>query len=322
MKMKKILKRTLWTIGIILLVLVVLVLALPLWIGPVGTCIANKVAPNYVTTSFALNHLALNQYKGHAEVGQLVIGNTPNGSKICLCDKAVDLNLVSVDIEMMSLFTDIIHVKDITLDGLTVASTFDGSNFDEIVKKEEAPEEAAPVEAPSAPEVAENTQAPAESEAQPSAEAEEPGKRVIIDRIVLKNITVCYGPIHCPIPEIVLKDVGKEEQGATLIELFDKLVNAVMQSVTDSGKLLQNAGAASVEKLSSSVSNLTDSVSAGLDPAAQSLIKGLTPKEKTPEEKAAAEKKRAERQEKLNQQLDQVTESAEKLLKLFKSEKE
>ena len=321
MKMKQILKRTLWTIGIVLFVLVVLVLALPLWIGPVGTCISNKVAPNYVTTSFALNHLALNPYKGHAEVGQLVIGNTPSGSKICLCDKAVDLNLVSVDLEMMSLFTDIIHVKDVTLDGLTVAATFDGSNFDEIIKKEEVPEETAPAEETPAPVVAENAPAPAATEEQPTSNAEKPAKRVIIDRILLKNITVCYGPIHFPIPEIEMKDIGQEKQGATLIEVIDKLIAAVMQSMSDTGTLLQNAGAASVETLTSSVSNLTDSVSASLDSAAQSLFKSLTPEEKTPEEKAADEKKRAERREKLNRQLDKVSDSAGKLLDLFKSER-
>ena len=71
---KKLFKFLFWT----LVVLVVFVLALPLWIGPVVTTAANKTVPGIVKTGFHLGRFSLNPYAGTFNFGDLQLAN-PDG---------------------------------------------------------------------------------------------------------------------------------------------------------------------------------------------------------------------------------------------------
>ena len=66
-------KALLWTAA----VLAVLVLALPLWIGPVACCAANFAVPKVTKTGFRLGAFGLNPYSGRLHVGDMQLQNPP-----------------------------------------------------------------------------------------------------------------------------------------------------------------------------------------------------------------------------------------------------
>ena len=126
--MKKTLKSIVKALFGLVLFLLVLVLALPLWIGPVVTTVANKVVPGKIGTDFNLSEFGFNQYSGKVHVGGLTIANPEGFSK----ENCVDLADLNVNVAMTTLLSDMIHVEEVVLDGLVVSTTPVASNFKKI----------------------------------------------------------------------------------------------------------------------------------------------------------------------------------------------
>ena len=225
--MKKAIKIILGTVVALVAIVIVLVLALPLWIGPVATGVANSVVPGITGTDFKLGRFALNPYSGVLQVGDLDLSNPTNYQE----KTAVKLDSFKVDLGMCSLATDVIHVEDVVLDGLYVyASDLLGGNFKKIADHASGGEsekaEAKPVDA--------EAKQPAEAEvAKPKAD-EKPGKKICIDHLVLKNIKIKIGMMPAlPVPTIELADLGKPKDandagGITFEELWATLLEKVM----------------------------------------------------------------------------------------------
>ena len=129
---RRILKGLLWTIGGLLLFVIVALLTLPLWINPVGTSLANALVPSYTGTAFNLERLNLNPYTGKLLVSGVKLAN-PEG----YAEKdAFSLGLLSVDVEVSSLLSSTIHVRDITISSPYASYVFDAAgsnNFDRII---------------------------------------------------------------------------------------------------------------------------------------------------------------------------------------------
>ena len=68
---KFLLKLVLWLIVLV----VVALLTLPLWFGPVVKAVAGKVAPKVAQIELAMDHLALNPYTARFELRGLRVGN-------------------------------------------------------------------------------------------------------------------------------------------------------------------------------------------------------------------------------------------------------
>ena len=66
-------KILLWTLAVV----VVLLLALPLWIGPVVKGVANSVVPGITGTDFHLGEFGLNPYTGTLHVGDMQLASRP-----------------------------------------------------------------------------------------------------------------------------------------------------------------------------------------------------------------------------------------------------
>ena len=230
--MKKAVKIILGAIVALVALVLILVLALPLWIGPVATGVANSVVPGITGTDFKLGRFALNPYSGVLQVGELDLSNPTNYQE----KTAVKLGSFKADLGMCSLASDVIHVEEIALDGLYVyASGLTGANFQDIAKH------AAGDDSKKAEE-----QKPAE-EKKPEADGK-PGKKVCIDHLTLKNIKIKIGPMPAmPVPTIELKDLGKpkdanDQGGISFEELWQTLLAKVMEAAGSMGDGLKALG--------------------------------------------------------------------------------
>ena len=198
---RRILKGLLWTIGGLLLFVIVALLTLPLWINPVGTSLANALVPSYTGTAFNLERLNLNPYTGKLLVSGGKLAN-PEG----YAEKdAFSLGLLSVDGEVSSLLSSTIHVRDITISSPYASYVFDAAgsnNFDRIiaeVNKKLGPKE---------------------------KKEKEPGKtKVVIDKVTIKDVRAAVGSGAFELATLTLTDFGKDDAPAKIEIAGVKLVN-------------------------------------------------------------------------------------------------
>ena len=210
---KFIFKAILW----IVVLVVIALLALPLWIGPVVKGVANSVVPGITGTGFNLGEFGLNPYVGTLHVGDMQLANPTNFSE----KNAVALDKFDADLAVTSLFGGKkICIESVDLDGLVVYTDPKMANFRQIAAnaagEPEEKSEAAKLAEENAP-----AEEPKAEEAKPAEEAKE-GKGLQIDRITIKNVTVKYGIVPFKIPmDIEITDIGKDsEEGASIQEVI------------------------------------------------------------------------------------------------------
>ena len=247
--------KTIKVIGKILLwslaVVVVLLLALPLWIGPVAKGVANAVVPCITGTDFHLGEFGLNPYTGTLHVGDMQLANPTNFSE----KNAVDLKSLDVDFAMTSLaFGKKYRVEFVEVNGVFVH--IDVPKADNFLQ------------------IAENaTGGKKDTETdEPEQTEEKPSKGVQIDRITLKGVTIKYGlPAKIPM-DIELTGIGADsEYGAAFMDVWvavkDKVLsaaNSVGGALGDLGKgaanALKDAGGAAADTLKNAGGAAADSL--------------------------------------------------------------
>lgn len=233
--MKKLIKFVFWTLVVLVLLAVLLVATLPLWLGPVARPIANRVAPTITKTDFNLGHLSLNPWTGRLEVGDVQIGNPAGYSE----PRAVALGSLTVVADVPSVFSDCIHVREVTLTDCFVSYLYGGENnvdnltqlqmnvaggkekFEAAQRRQEAADEEAAQKA---------AEAPVEA-----VEDSEPARRLVIDRLTISGVRVKLQMLTIPVPTITLTDLGKKSGGVTLTELTAQVWDAVLKSATKAG---------------------------------------------------------------------------------------
>lgn len=240
-KIKTFFKIVFW----IIVVLLVVLLALPLWIGPLAKCAANKTVPGIIKTDFNLGEFGLNPYAGSFSVGDMQIANPTNFAK----ENCIELTRLSAKMDVKSAFTKKIHVEHMTLDGLYIRTTPLAENFKQLAanasgEKEEAAatqKEAQPAQKPeTAPQQARS--------AEPGAEGEEEEIRFVIDRIVLSNVTINYSGLPIPIPTLTIEGIGADkEEGASLTDVVVAVWEAIVKATGSVGKALQGVGSDAID---------------------------------------------------------------------------
>lgn len=226
--MKKLLKIILWAIALVILIPIILILALPLWLGPVVKPSVNAMAPRFTKTDFRLEKLYLNPYTCNFELGGVRIGN-PEGFSV---SNALELGYMNIDVETKSLATDVIVVENIEVDHLyfSLVKNDAGEENLEIIKKNVL----------GAKEEAEKETEQEMTEQQ--KEAAKFNKKIIINRILFKDIRGQYGMLPIAVPTIELKDIGKDSGGYDPDHLGEALVKefwaSLLASSTDLGNLL------------------------------------------------------------------------------------
>jgi len=243
-------KILLWTLAVV----VVLLLALPLWIGPVVKGVANAVVPGITGTGFHLGEFGLNPYTGTLHVGDMQLANPTNFSE----KNAVDLKSFDVDFAVTSLFSGKKYrVEFVEVNGVFVhVDVPKAANFLQIAENAtgggddgEAAEETADVE------VSEDQKIKAQQAESPEAQTddaqeEKESKGVQIDRITLRDVTVKYGlPVKIPM-DIELTGIGAEsENGASFEEVWDAVFTKVKSVLTSVGGALGDLGKGAADAL-------------------------------------------------------------------------
>ena len=250
----KAIKILLKAIVCIVAIVVVALLALPLWFGPVVKTAANAVVPGIVKTDFHMGHLHLNPYTARFELGDMQLANPAGYSE----KYAVTLGDITFDAATFSLMTDVIHIEEITVKDVFVSVVSGGENnvgnFKQIQynvaggkEKYEAAEakkkQAADAEAEKIRlEEMQNPKA-AEEEKAKLAEKEGPSKKVVIDKLHISGLKVQLGIIPISVPlTIELTDIGKDSGGATFEEAWSQIWAGILKSAGAVGDQLKALG--------------------------------------------------------------------------------
>jgi len=223
---KKLLKFLMWTV----VVLLAIVVAIPLWIGPVVKQVANRVVPSYTQTNFHLGDFGLG-YTGFFHTGDLQLEN-PKGYDQ---REAFTLGKLEVKVDPASLFTDVIHVERITIKDVFVSyvSRNGVNNFDQIKENCGVVKEPAADKKPGADKKPAADKKPVTDKKPADAKAAEnrPAKKVIIDRVEISGVLVHLWTVTLPVPSLTIKDIGKASGGMTVEAAWDEVSASVMKSV-------------------------------------------------------------------------------------------
>ena len=229
-------------IAIVILV-VVAVLTLPLWFGPVVRCVANTAVPRVVKTDFNLGVLSLNPYTGRFELGDMQLAN-PQGYPEKFAATVGD---VVLDVGMMSLAGDTVHIEEIKVKDIFVSVVKNNEgvgNFQQIQynvaggkeKYEAQQAEKAKLESVKK---AEGTE---EKSSASGEESEKPSKKFVIDRLEISGLHVQLGVIPIALPSITLTDIGKKSNGATIADVWNEILGSVMKAAGSLGDGLKALG--------------------------------------------------------------------------------
>ena len=263
---KRLLKVLLWIVGLAVLA----VLLLPLWIGPAAKCGANAIVPRIVGVPFHLGEFAFNQYTGHFRAGDIQLRNperfyTPSEKKAKAASEvkgegilgtalahagnaaaaaadaanaaldavvssetnAFTLGALDVKFSPLSVLTDTVRIDEIKIDGLYLYGDLSFSNLREIASNAFGEDE--------------DAEKGKQKDAKKDAEDSEGGKKVEIGLVSITGAKIQWGHAAVPLPDIEIRDIGKEEGGATSEGALDKIVEGVCDAAD---KVCAGAGSA------------------------------------------------------------------------------
>ena len=243
-----IVKTLLWLVALVAVAL----LTLPLWIGPVARTAANRITPNYTGTCFNLGAFGLNPYSGHLHVGSVQLDN-PQGYRPA---KAVTLGNLDVDVDMSTVLSETIVIRDIVVKDLfiSIASKDGTNNFAAIAAY-----------------AAKDGEEVDEEKAEEDEASTKSGRKVVIDRIRLEGVTMQYEMIPIPLPTITLTDIGRESNGVEFEDAWQAIWEAIQKSATTVGDGLINLGTSVLAGGTNSIGAVTEEASDALDKAGDAV---------------------------------------------------
>ena len=195
---RRLLKGLLWFMGGLLAFVVIALLTLPLWINPVGTSLAGAIVPSFTGTAFNLERLSLNPYTGKLLVSGVRLANPEGYAET----NAFTLGSLSVDVEVSSLLSDTIHVREVTVDAPFASYVLDAQGSNNI----------------------ERIIAAVNEKLGPKKEKKEKSEtKVVVDKLTVKNVRAVIGAGAFELASLVVTDFGTTNALVKLEEM--KLVN-------------------------------------------------------------------------------------------------
>jgi hypothetical protein len=260
-RMKKSKKIVLIAVGVILLLVVVLMLSL----GQIIKAGVNTAGPKLAKVPVHLNSVVVNPLTGMVRIKGLVVGN-PEGFNT---PSAMELNDFKLNIKMSSLFSKAIVIEEILIDApqITFEKGLKSSNLSTLQANLTPKDAAAPKTEP-APDAK-----PAEKKA---------AKKIIIEDFQLNGakvhvtITALGGKkMTLPLPDIHMKDIGKDSGGASpaevISETFDAISKAVIDAVASGGAIAGDA----LKDVGGAASDAAKGATDAAKGAADSIKKGI-----------------------------------------------
>jgi hypothetical protein len=246
-------------------VLFVLVIASPIWLGPVAKFCANIIVPNITGTPFKISELSVNPFSGYVHVGGVVLENPDFFEN----REAFTLGDLDVKLSFASLLTDVIKIKEIAVSDVYVAyfSEKGTNNFDVIIAnasgeaKPEKPVKSVSVEVPAKKSSGEKSTAKSDGisidaskfsdkkaqvdlvEVEKDAAQDSSQKKVEIDHLSINGLSVKFAFIKIPIPPISISNLGKDTGGISLKGLWSEILSIVMKSAGAVGGAVSDFGA-------------------------------------------------------------------------------
>lgn len=212
-------------------------------LGAVVKAAVETLGPKVTQTEVRLASVSLSPFSGSGRIKGLFIGN-PAGFKT---PSAFRMNSVRMAVDLESLATDKIMVREIVVDGpeVTFEGSLSGSNLSRIQKNVESFVPAPPKDKP-----------------------EEPKKEMKVEIGLFKvtngkvhlSLTVLGGKsLTVPLPDIELRDIGRKSGGAAVREaakeMFGAITSAATKAAAGAGSLVKG-GAEQFEKAGQAASGL------------------------------------------------------------------
>lgn len=175
--------------------------------------------PEIAGVPVSLSSVKIELAEGHVTLRGLVVGNPKNFKT----ERALSLDTISITLDIHSLTQDVILIKEISIvkPDATYEYASDGSNLDVIQRNIERY-------------VAKHLGGTSGSK------STEPGKKFIIEHIDITNGTanasaaILNGKtITVSLPDLHLKDIGKQSHGATAGEATQQIMDEITHSVTN-----------------------------------------------------------------------------------------
>ena len=230
-------------IGGVLLVIIVAVLVIGLSkLGPIIKHAVNTYGPEITRTEVSVSDVGISIFSGQAKLKNFFLGN-PKGFK---SPQAMKVGSIYVDVNEKSLTSDTIIVEtvEVVRPEITYEKKHGSDNFKSILNN------------------VKSTATKSKTSKKKSAKEEERIKLVINNFIVRQgkvNLDMSMVPgsniaASASLPDIHLKDVGKEKGGATTEEVFNEVFAVLYKSITSPA--VTAALSKELEKLGSGV-NIT-----------------------------------------------------------------
>lgn len=200
-----------------------------------------RFAPKYLGVPVSVQNVDVSPFTGEGSLKVLVIGN-PEGFK---SDFAIKLRGISIKMDPKTLIDDTIIINNITVDKPEIIYELSnvGNNLETLKKNA--------------------------SKGKPKSNTdEELAKKVIVEYMLIKDGTVRAGfgnsKATLPLPDIELRNIGKEEGGTSFAKAGSKVVTSIIKNVntlnlaplTNSMKAVLNPA----KSITDSVKNTSDTL--------------------------------------------------------------
>ncbi|NOX35236.1 MAG: hypothetical protein GXP56_16155 [Deltaproteobacteria bacterium] len=189
-------------------------------LGPLVKKTVNTIGPQITKTDVKVADVSISVFSGQATIKGFLLGN-PKGFK---SSRAMKVGSVYVDIDEGSVTKNpiVINTIKIIAPEITYEKIAGSDNFQVILKN-----------------VQKIAKAEKKSGNKSSRGKDEQGKKIVINNVIIKdgkvNLTMTSlggKEITAPLPDIHLKDIGKEKGGATPAQAFEKILSSLYSSIS------------------------------------------------------------------------------------------
>lgn len=239
--------------------LLVVVLTLPLTIGPIVKTAASVGGPKALGVSVSVGDVKLSPLSGSLVISQVKVGNPKGYSE----KDAFAVDKVEVGLNIKSLLSDTILIKKIQIDAPAISfESKDGkSNFDAMLS---------------------NAKKSSEEEKAKKSTEKKAGKKVVIEVFSLNNGKVSYASaltmgkaLTIPLPSVTLHDIGKKSGGTSFVDALTEVMNGILGGVTEAvtgaagaaGDLLKGFGGSASNALKGATGGAKDTASDAVNAA-------------------------------------------------------